>query len=493
MNSIHFPFFFITETHLKSCHNDAEVKIANYSPFRADRDSRLKGGAAIYLHNSLVADQDMSFSNGHCELVILHNKKSNIILSSFYRSPNSPTHLFVECIQKLQRFIDNIIGEAELLITGDFNFPFIDWNTSEIKPCSNITPSERSSAMSFLLFIESNLLIQMVNEPTRHDKNTLDLILSNNSDNIHDISVNKTEISDHDFINCSLLHPELLKHRVEVPPFIPQAPLANINFSKADWDSIRKHFQLVDWTAVLDPDIDQNTAWELFDAAVVKACELYAPLHTAAIKTQSAVRVPKSRQILLRKKHRLNTRINAAKRSLDQSTDQCKILLANLNKQRASIEILIKEDIQNQRFLEESRALEKIKSNPKAFYAFAKRSSVYKPPVGPLKDSEGVLQSDPVIMGSILQNQYARAFSDPDKANLRLFQHYIHEKIPKEIIEDIEFSVDDIIVAIDKLSISSAGGPDMFPAVILKECKLELAPILYRLWRLSFDSGDIAE
>ena len=72
-------------------------------------------------------------------------------------------------------------------------------------------------------------------------------------------------------------------------------------------------------------------------------------------------------------------------------------------------------DIQNQRSVEEAKVIEKIKTNPKAFYAFAKRSYEYKSPVGPLKDCNGVLQSDPHIMGSILQKQYSSAFSDPKK------------------------------------------------------------------------------
>ena len=329
-------------------------------------------------------------------------------------------------------------------------------------------------------------------EPTRHDKNTLDLILSNNLDNIHEISVLKTEMSDHDFVNCTILHPEFLKSPVQQPSFIPESPMANLNFSKADWDSIRKHLQLADWSAVIDPLIDQNTAWDRFEATVLHACECNAPFHTKSIEATNSVRIPKSRQILLKKKHRLNTRINAVKKYLDPATDQSKVLLSTLNKKRAFIEMQIKKDIQNQRSVEEAKVIEKIKTNPKAFYAFAKRSYEYRSPVGPLKDCNGVLQSDPQIMASILQKQYSSAFSDPEKANLQQFDGDIYTDPPKDIITDIDFSVDDIISAIDKLKISTAGGPDMFPAVILKECKYELAPIMYILWRSSLDSGVIS-
>ena len=39
--------------------------------------------------------------------------------------------------------------------------------------------------------------------------------------------------------------------------------------------------------------------------------------------------------------------------------------------------------------------LEKIKTNPKAFYSYAKRKKKVKSRIGPLKDKEGNLHSDP--------------------------------------------------------------------------------------------------
>ena len=78
----------------------------------------------------------------------------------------------------------------------------------------------------------------------------------------------------------------------------------------------------------------------------------------------------------------------------------------------------MKKDIKQQRHKDELIALSKIKTNPKAFYSFAKKIKTPVSSVGPLLDSDNQLQSDPVRMGSILQEQYARAFSNPNKANL---------------------------------------------------------------------------
>ena len=49
----------------------------------------------------------------------------------------------------------------------------------------------------------------------------------------------------------------------------------------------------------------------------------------------------------------------------------------------------------------------------------------------------------------------------------------------------------DIEKAIDKLSSNSAGGPDGFPAILLKKCKLSLSKHIYSLWRESMDQGQV--
>lgn len=94
-------------------------------------------------------------------------------------------------------------------------------------------------------------------------------------------------------------------------------------------------------------------------------------------------------------------------------------------------------------------------------------------------------------MGQILQDQYSKAFSNPNAIDLDDFP--IQETtLHGSEISDIEMSVEDFISAIDELNSSSAGGPDKVPAIILKECKLQLALIFLRLWRKSIDNSDIA-
>ena len=151
----------------------------------------------------------------------------------------------------------------------------------------------------------------------------------------------------------------------------------------------------------------------------------------------------------------------------------------------------MKKDIKQQRHKDELIALRKIKTNPKAFYSFAKKFKTPVSSVGPLLDSDNQLQSDPVRMGSILQEQYARAFSNPDKANLAEVR--VSKLVAQsQSMTDLVFDEQDVLGAIKAMDRYSAVGPDKFPAIILKECGQVLAPVVTQLWRASLDSGDIA-
>ena len=55
------------------------------------------------------------------------------------------------------------------------------------------------------------------------------------------------------------------------------------------------------------------------------------------------------------------------------------------------------------------------------------------------------------------------------------------------------FSAEDLTKAIDKLSPTAAAGPDNFPAIFLKNCKSELAKLLYKIWKSSFQQGYVPQ
>ena len=84
--------------------------------------------------------------------------------------------------------------------------------------------------------------------------------------------------------------------------------------------------------------------------------------------------------------------------------------------------------------------------------------------------------------------QFLSVFSDPDNPDIE----EPHLNIQTDCcINDISFTIEDLIKAIDEIKVNSASGDDGFPAILLKTCKQELAYPLLLLWRDSMDNGYI--
>ena len=190
----------------------------------------------------------------------------------------------------------------------------------------------------------------------------------------------------------------------------------------------------------------------------------------------------------LNRKKKINSKINWLKyvnhtnKSPEAKENALKLLL--LKKER--IESEIKQSIIEEQRRKEESVLEKIKTNPKVFYAYAKQQSKVKCRIGPLKGKDGKLTSDPKDMADLLQEQY-KVFSDPEKQTD--FYPEANRELPG--IETIDICEEDFVTAIDLVPSNSASGPDKFPISILKECKKELAKPLCIIWRRSLETSEI--
>ena len=151
----------------------------------------------------------------------------------------------------------------------------------------------------------------------------------------------------------------------------------------------------------------------------------------------------------------------------------------------AEIERKLQDSYKSQEMFTEAKAVEAIKANPKYFYKYAKKKSKTVSPVGPLKDHNGCIKSNPIEMANILSDQFKSAFSIPSQQAPDQ-----GSRIP-ELLSDIDFTMESILSAIDEVSYNSAPGPDRFPAILLKNCKNLLCKPLHFTWRKSLDTGEI--
>ena len=301
------PYFVITESHTKSYQIDSEIAIKDYTPLRADRPTVIKGGVVIYTHKDQVIDDHEIYADTICQAAMTFNPKLNLVIIAIYRPPKADEKSFKECLQKIDSFCHKHTT-ADIQMMGDLNLRFVNWKTREIDH-SNNTKSEIACAEALLNFTDTHMLNQLVTECTRNDISILDLILTNNDQAIHSVTVEKTTMSDHDIVWANLLYSELTK----IPNNYSQqidSPLDTINLNKADYDAIRQDLSLVKWDEVLQSE-DVNVIYEIIKDKLVTACTNHSPEKVS--HTNKKYQIPPKRRTLLKQKKRLNSKINLCK------------------------------------------------------------------------------------------------------------------------------------------------------------------------------------
>jgi hypothetical protein len=159
------------------------------------------------------------------------------------------------------------------------------------------------------------------------------------------------------------------------------------------------------------------------------------------------------------------------------------------------IERKIKELIENYSENQEKRAIEKIKTNPKYFYSYAKRKSKLKAKVGPFIIN-GKTITDNNEISETLNVQYQSMFSVPLQnkivPDIRNFFEVNNEK-DDDLLTDIIFTPEHIKDAINELKSNSAPGHEGFPAILLKNCKESLSYPLWLIFSKSLNEGVVPD
>ena len=479
----YIPYFVLTETHLKNYHFDAEVGVTGYNIIRADRPEIIRGGVAIYMENTLIIDEKTMYADPICEAAMVYNKELDLVIVGVYRPPRAAEESFTKCLQNIQVFL-NKHERSDVQILGDFNFPFINWETGKVEK-ANRTKSDQNSAEKLLRFMEKNLLIQLVKETTRYDKSILDLFLTNNDHAVHNTFTEKTALdTDHDLVHCDLLYKKLRKTTSDDKKTTSTNPLDQLNWNRADWDATRRQLSDINWSEKFtDKSVDQMN--EILVTELTKVCTTNTPKYPP--NSGRKKKIPRERSSLLNVRKRLNSKINYCKYHKPNNFQE---KLTLLHKKKAETEIKIRDAIKKELKTKEEEVIAKIKKNPRAFYRYSKTFSKTTTTIGPLIDKDNQLQTDKTKMCNILQDQYKKAFSDPNSGKKPKVSEN-KRKIPQ--LKDITFTEEDIIKAINSIPLHAAPGPDKIPAVLLRECKEQLSPVLLQIWRRSLDTGEIPE
>ena len=479
------PFIAITESWLKGYITDAQVHMENYQVLRSDRPDRVGGGCLLYVHDQLVITQSNHYEDRNNNMIMCYIKSCNTLFAVLYRPPGKDTPGFKMLLDKLQGHIDTLSEGSispDIYITGDLNYPSIDW--------MNGTGSKESTEGQDLLeFLCRNFLTQVVAVPTRGD-NILDLVFTNVPRYVTEVKVTPTTLSDHNLVQVQLGFNMINPASQGITPTDPHSFRA-VNYHNADFDSLSSELSEVDWIALwalCEEDLDSFL--ELLRLTVLQLTLKHSPKKESREEVKSRRRRGNRHiYVLKRKRRKLNTRIRALQQATPGSNK-----IPKLQEEVSLLCYNIQEGIVKKLNKKEKNAVEAIRKNPKYFFSYAKRFQKTKSTIPVLRDGYGNLVADPTTKAEILQGQYLKVFSDPEKADLEecMRSPGLPQGLQKGFSE-LDFTRDDIIQALKELDPYSAGPDDEIPARILSSCKNELALPLTMFWNKSFGTGKIPE
>ena len=96
-------------------------------------------------------------------------------------------------------------------------------------------------------------------------------------------------------------------------------------------------------------------------------------------------------------------------------------------------------------------------------------------------------------MSELLNEQYNSVFSTPEPTMTIKYPKDFFGHPEGNTLSDINITREDIIDAIKTISQNSSGGPDEFPAILLKQCSKSLAHPLQLLYKASLKTIEIPE
>ena len=118
----HFDVIALSETWLSNNVSTDEILFPNYQrPFRKDRTNNSYGGVIIYVKENIPCKRrsDLEIDGVECIWLEIKLKAKIVLLSVFYRPPNSPAQTLIDIENSIDLAYDSNIGN--IMITGDFN------------------------------------------------------------------------------------------------------------------------------------------------------------------------------------------------------------------------------------------------------------------------------------------------------------------------------------------------------------------------------------
>jgi hypothetical protein len=235
-----FDVLAFTETWLNASIPSSDLLIPNFhNPLRKDRTGDSHGGVILYIKDSIPCLRRPDLELNNLESIWVELKlpgRKNILLSVFYRPPNSDNIYNTLLESSIGLAVDTDI--SDIIIVGDFNM-----NTS-------IPSSQRKIAS----LCQQNNLTQLITEPTNfteHSASTIDLLFVSKPDSVITSGVGEPFLDQNIRYHCPIFG--IFRYSKPKSKIFPRIVW---NYNRADFDLLRQKLVDIDWNSIKDDNID---------------------------------------------------------------------------------------------------------------------------------------------------------------------------------------------------------------------------------------------
>ena len=447
----------ITESWMHDGIEDREVNMEGFTLFRRDRgrgDKKRGGGVLLYVSNDLDAVRVGECTVRKSETLWVKIKDLGgdyINVGVCYRSPTASMEEEEDLVKEIS---ENCRRRA--LVLGDFNYGDINWETLQ---------AENGSSRKFMEIISDLFLTQHVKEGTRGER-ILDVVLSTGQDMVEDLKVRgPIANSDHNVLVFKLVCESERVISLE----------KTYNYHKGDYKKICRELGGIDWEERFRNEKIEDM-WCILLEEIKRSREKYVPVRGIRKEDNLKERSMKVRNMVETKRKRW-------KKFKEEPTRIREMKYLEI---RRKVTAAIRSEKRGQ----EEKIADRIKEDPKSFYAYVRGRSKTKPRIGPLEGEGGVLVADNEGMANILNEFYATVFTKERLSNMPVASE---EALGgREVgLQDIEVKEEDILEAVGKLQENKAAGVDGVNSTFLKGIIGGVVKPLAILFRETMNRGEM--
>jgi len=456
---------FVTETWLKPGTPDAFLGIQRlFSTVRQDRQHSEGGGVCAFIRKDLnynVVPIGDKYNNLEIVVVDVMSSDRKIRYIVCYRPPYYDDYAKKYVRDMIECFNCVVKCSWPCILVGDFNLPLINWKDLSY-PSSNVY-------LEFMDFVITNGFTQIVDGATRGN-NILDLVLCNAPMLINDCIIEAPiGDSDHNTVCFNICDCKGAEDITE-PSIVVK------DFKAADYVALNNYLAAVNWQDILVNFHDVQDMWGVFTSILDDAIEMFVPTRVVKVDRHTDLRCyPK----YIRRY--FSQRLSAWRIYRRFHTESLRLKYYAISRKcERAVEEFHK---RKENTLIDSGSIGD-------FYRFINNKTSNRTGVAALKGDNGEFITNDSCKAEKLNNFFSSVFT-VDNNVLPIFAAITANTDNKDVMDDVDFSIDDVYKVLRQLKPKFSAGPDGYNAFFLKNVAWPIAFPLSLLFSQSFCNGDI--